>query len=103
MTAKTNRSKHSRRRGRRTFRLERIVKGFANHRRIEIMELLAKKPELSVIDITEILGVEYKAIAPHMQKLAQAGMVLKRHDGTHMHHKLSSLGRRVLTFLDSIE
>ena len=35
--------------------LERIVKGFANHRRIEILYLLRREPELSVDDISERL------------------------------------------------
>ena len=36
-------------------RLERIVKGFANHRRLEILELLQRTPELSVENISERL------------------------------------------------
>jgi len=34
--------------------LERLVRGFANHRRIEIIELLKRKPELSVAQIAQI-------------------------------------------------
>jgi hypothetical protein len=33
--------------------LERIIKGFANHRRLQILELLGKKPELSVMEVAE--------------------------------------------------
>jgi hypothetical protein len=39
--------------------LERIVRGFSNHRRIQIMELLQEHPELSVTDITGKLRVNF--------------------------------------------
>ena len=39
--------------------LERVVKGFANHRRIEILELLSQSPELSVVDISDKLKINY--------------------------------------------
>jgi len=32
--------------------LERIVKGFANHRRLQILDLLKREPELSVDQIS---------------------------------------------------
>jgi len=40
--------------------LERIVKGFANHRRIQIMELINNEPELSVMDISTKLKINVK-------------------------------------------
>ncbi|MEM2772315.1 MAG: hypothetical protein QXR88_00480 [Candidatus Pacearchaeota archaeon] len=36
---------------RKFYYLERIIKGFANHRRIEILDLLDEKEELSTEDI----------------------------------------------------
>ena len=38
-------------------RIERTVKGFSNHRRIQIMDLLFKKPELSVAEISDLLKI----------------------------------------------
>ena len=87
----------------RTLQLERVVKGFANHRRIEIMELLAEEPEVSVQEIAELLEVDYQTVAQHTQKLAAAGLVMKRHDGTHVRHALTPKGKRVLKFLTALE
>ena len=49
--------------------LERIVRGFSNHRRIEILELLEKEPELSVIEIAERLKINFKTASEHVRRL----------------------------------
>jgi len=83
--------------------LERLVRGFANHRRVEIMELLKKSPELSVEEIAEILNVNFKTISEHARRLAIAGLVLKRYAGHCVRHKLSNRGLQVLKFLRTLE
>lgn len=83
--------------------LERIVKGFANHRRIQILELLAKKPELSVDELSERLGINYKTASEHIRRLAIAGLLMKRHDGLNVRHKLTRRGKGVLKFLRILE
>jgi len=59
---------------------ERIIKGFANHRRLAILELLNKEPELSVAEISEKLDINFKTASEHIRRLAIAGLVLKRSD-----------------------
>lgn len=61
--------------------LERIVKGFANHRRLEMMELLSREPELSLSEVTTKLKINLKTGAEHLRRLALAGLVLKRAAG----------------------
>lgn len=89
--------------GKSYFQLERIIKGVSNHRRIEILELLKKKPELSIIDISEILNVNFKTISEHVKRLAIAGFVLKRHAGHSVRHKVTKRGLIVLKFLRTLE
>ena len=83
--------------------LERIVKGFANHRRIQILELLKYQPELSLIDISELLGVNFKTASEHIRRLAIAGLVVKRSDGKSVRHKVTDRGIVVLKFLRTLE
>lgn len=83
--------------------LERLVKGFANHRRIEILELLAKRPELSVFEIARELKVNFKTISEHTRRLATAGLVLKRSAGSAVRHKLSDRAQAILKFLRTLE
>jgi len=84
-------------------RLECFARGFANHRRIQIMELLKKLPELSVEDIAEKLKINYKTAADHTRRLAIAGIVRKRSDGASVRHKLTKEGKIVLMFLRTLE
>jgi len=83
--------------------LEKIVRGFSNHRRIEILQLLHKKPDLSLFQISEELRANFKTVAEHTRRLAIAGLVSKHNDWKAVRHNLSDLGRLVLSFLRTIE
>lgn len=83
--------------------LERIVRGFSNHRRIQIVELLARKPELSVDEIASEFKVNYKTIAEHIRRLAIAGLVMKRNEGHMVRHALTPRGKSILKFLRTLE
>jgi DNA-binding transcriptional ArsR family regulator len=69
--------------------LERVVRGFSNHRRIEILELLDKEPELSVFEIADRLKINYKTASEHIRRLVIAGLVLKRNDDKGVRHALT--------------
>ncbi len=84
-------------------KLERVVKGFANHRRLEILHLLKKQPELSVEDISERLRIGYENASDHLRKMAIAGLILKRNEGKSVRHKLTQRAEYVLTFCKTLE
>jgi len=83
--------------------LERIVRGFSNHRRIQILELLNKEPELSVLDISEKLKVNFKTVSEHIRRLAIPGLVMKRSSGAYVRHRLTERGINILGFLRTLE
>ncbi len=83
--------------------LERTVRGFSNHRRIQILELLSNKPELSVLEISEKLKINYKTASEHIRRLAISGLVLKRNQEVNVRHKLSPIGKLILIFLRKLE
>lgn len=83
--------------------LERFVRGFSNHRRIQILELLKSNPELSVDDITGKLKINYKTASEHIRRLAISGLILKRSEGSTVRHKLTSAGEKILKFLRTLE
>ncbi|OGH13936.1 MAG: hypothetical protein A2860_01660 [Candidatus Levybacteria bacterium RIFCSPHIGHO2_01_FULL_37_33] len=86
-----------------TRHLEGIVKGFANHRRIQIMELLESNPELSLQNVSVKLKVNIKTVSEHIRRLAIPGLVYKRNRGNNVLHKLSPLGLSILKFLRKLE
>ncbi|HEY4513077.1 MAG TPA: winged helix-turn-helix transcriptional regulator [Candidatus Paceibacterota bacterium] len=83
--------------------LERIVKGFASHRRIQVLLLLQKEPELSIIEISEKIKSDFKNVSSHIQKMATAGLVMKRSDFHSVRHKLTKRGLQVLKFVRTLE
>lgn len=83
--------------------LERVVKGFANHRRIQVLELLQKEPELSVVEVSKKLNVNFKTVSDHIRRMAIAGLVLKRSDGLNVRHRLTERGLTILKFLRILE
>ena len=84
-------------------KLERLVKGYANHRRIQIMDLLHSEPELSVEEVADKLSVNFKTISEHIRRLATSGLVLKRSEGNCVRHKLTSRAQSMLKFLRILE
>ena len=79
-----------------------IVKGFANHRRIEVLCILAREPGLSLQQISEQLNVSLKTISEHIRRMAVAGLVQKRYEGRWVRHKLTRRGTYVLRFLKTL-
>ena len=87
----------------RTRHLERLVRGFSNHRRIEIMGLLARSPELSVAGIARELDINFKTASEHIRRLTIANIVLKRNIGQNVHHRLTDQGMNILKFLRTLK
>ncbi|MHB1087114.1 MAG: ArsR/SmtB family transcription factor [Minisyncoccota bacterium] len=84
-------------------KLERIIKGFANHRRLQILDLLKREPELSVEDVSERLRIGYENASDHLRKLAVAGLVLKRNEGSSVRHKLTARAESILVFCKRLQ
>jgi DNA-binding transcriptional ArsR family regulator len=89
--------------GKNFHKLEKIVRGFSNHRRIEIIYLLHDRPELSLIEISEVLGINFKTASEHTRRLAIAGIVMKRAEGNFVRHALTERGKSILVFLRTLE
>jgi predicted transcriptional regulator len=83
--------------------LERIVRGFSNHRRIRMLEVLHDQPELDLRTLARVCGTNMKTASEHARRLAIAGLVLKRAKGAHVLHGLSNRGKNILMFLRTLE
>lgn len=67
------------------------------------MELLDNNPELSVVEVSDKLKINFKTASEHIRRLAITGLVLKRNQGASVRHKLSPLGVSILKFLRTLE
>lgn len=79
--------------------MERHLKGVANHRRIEILFVIASDKGITVEDIAERLNCNFKTISEHTQKLAHAGLINKNYKGRSVTHELSPYGQTLYSFL----
>ena len=93
--------KHYKRSPKTAKQMERHLKGVANHRRIEILFLVASDEGISVEGISSNLRCNFKTISEHIRRLAQAGLVEKKYEGHTVRHKLTPYGRVFLQFLKS--
>ncbi len=84
-------------------KLERIVKGFSNHRRIQMMALLSDETDLSLSEVAGKLNINMKTASEHLRRLAISGLVVKRYRSANVLHSLSPLGVTILKFLRILE
>ena len=83
--------------------LERVVRGFSNHRRIQILQILDARPDLDLMQVSRACSTQFRNGSEHLRRLATAGLVLKRQKGNRVLHALSPRGRAVLSFLRGLE
>jgi len=79
--------------------LERHFKGVANHRRIDILLLVANQSDVTVEGIADALGINIKTISEHTRRLAQAGLLNKKYRGRNVAHTLSPYGKTFVRFI----
>jgi len=83
--------------------MERHFKGAANHRRIQILFLVAKKEKISVDGIAESLNCNFKTISEHTRRLAQAGLLIKKYEGRTVANSLSPYGKKFIKFIKTFQ
>ena len=81
---------------------ERIMKGAANHRRIQILQLLAQQPSLTLYEVRDDIGIANQTACEHLHRLCRAGLIQKRALGRNVVHTLSQLGLQILALLTKI-
>ena len=83
--------------------MERHLKGVANHRRIQILLLIAARGGLTLDEIIKTVDANEKTIGEHTRRLAQAGLVNKNYRGKFVEHTLSPYGKLFVKFLRSFQ
>ncbi|TAL49548.1 ArsR family transcriptional regulator [Patescibacteria group bacterium] len=83
--------------------LELIAKGFANHRRIQVLELLSRETDVSLVEIADRLKMNVKTASDHVRRMVLGGLVWKKTAGNMVYHTLSPRGKSILVFLRKLE
>jgi len=79
--------------------IEKHMKGVANHRRIDILLLVADAEGIALENIAKTLGCNFKTISGHTLKLVQAGLIDKNYNGRMIVHSLSPYGKIFVKFI----
>jgi DNA-binding MarR family transcriptional regulator len=79
--------------------MERHLKGVANHRRIEILFIIADRDGITLDGICESIKGNTKTISEHTKKPVQSGLINKTRQGRGVGHSLSPYGKRFLKFI----
>jgi DNA-binding transcriptional ArsR family regulator len=79
-------------------RIGRVVKGFANRRRIQMLDLLSREAGLTIEQIAQKLDLGYMNASDHVRRMALGGLVAKRHEGPRIFHTLTERGKIILSF-----
>jgi ArsR family transcriptional regulator len=81
--------------------LERVLKAFANKRRIEILQLLKTRKETFVGSIAEKINLSVKSTSRHLAILYAAGLIEKAQRNTSVYYRVANdlpeVARRIIT------
>ncbi len=80
-------------------KLERHFKGVANHRRIQILLLIAGRPDIILDQILDELQGNQKTFSEHTRRLVAAGLVEKSYAGRMVQHNLTPYGKVFADFI----
>ena len=83
--------------------LERILKGCGNHRRVEILCLLQKKPRLTLGEIADALKINFRIASENIRRMSAGGLMHKRYRGRAVEHALTPRAKHILIFLGKLE
>ena len=82
--------------------LEKYFKGAANHRRIDILNLIFDAPGITVEGIAEKLACDFQVVSVHARKLYQVGLIDKKYVGRAVGHTLSPYGHKFIRFIKTL-
>ncbi len=83
--------------------IERHIKGIANHRRIEILLLVANNQGITLDEIINKVEANPKTIGEHTRRLHNAGLVEKNYSGHFIKLSLSPYGKIFIKFIQEFQ
>ncbi|MFT6361500.1 MAG: putative transcriptional regulator [Candidatus Paceibacteria bacterium] len=82
--------------------IQTLLKGGANHFRAHILYILSKKPGITLEQLNELVGGDFKNISFHTRKLHSTQLIYKRTKGNYVHHYLSNEGKSLARFISTL-
>ena len=86
-----------------TKQIERHIKGVANHRRIEILLLIANREGITLNEVIDLVNANPKTIGEHTRRLHNAGLIEKNYKGRFIKLSLSPYGKIFIKFIKEFQ
>lgn len=83
--------------------IEKVMKGMANKRRLQILVLLDEEGGLTLSDISERLNMGYLNVSDHARKMIASGLISRKNEGVTIHLSITTLGRNILVFCKKLK
>jgi predicted transcriptional regulator len=80
-------------------KLERHFKGVSNHRRIDMLLLIKRRPGITLDGLMKELNGNQKTFSEHARRLMLAGLVEKSYMGRSVEHRLTPYGELFANFI----
>ncbi len=84
-------------------RLEIFCNAISSRRRIEILNIIYEEKNISLEKIAELLPTSKQNASLHTYKLLHQGLIAKRKNGLITEHIITQRGKKVLSFIKSID
>lgn len=69
-----------------------VMRTLADPTRRAVFERIVKEREITVAELTRGSGVTQSAISQHLRSLKQAGLIVDRPEGRHVHYRAELMG-----------
>lgn len=79
-----------------------ILKALANSKRMEILNLLSKEKDLNVAEIAKEIKLHFKSTSKHLQKLAEAGLVIRTQNGFRAEYNLKEKIEQIIKGINKL-
>src|SRR5947199_9608598 len=73
-----------------------VVKMLADPTRRAVLERIAREGEIAATSLVKGSRVSQRAVSQHLRALGDAGLVMERRDGRHIHYRVAPGGREPL-------
>lgn len=83
--------------------IAKVLKGAANHWRVQILALLGKNPALTLEQVAEQLKIDFRVASEHLRRMLAGGLIFKKYLGRYVQHSLTKRGKDILTFIRKLE
>ncbi len=76
-----------------------VFRALGNGYRLRILLAVFQDPGITLDQINQAVGGDFRNISAHTKKLVHADLIQKRYQGKHVTHTISPRGKTILSFL----